>query len=129
MGKDDLFWGGGKTNLKLSSYPKGVEIDYSDNIALERRETSMNAFVIKFNARWSELLKENDSETSARLLKEWLEREGKGLLDSYEVGKDNATLWFKGIGGYSRPAPHQSAGRRIWIRTKNAAWKLWRLLF
>lgn len=98
VGEKDIFWQGGKTNIKLGVYGNGVEIIYSDNKAFSERSKTIEEFNARFNACWNALLKDYDAKTAAMKIRQWLDQEGKNLLDSYWVSPDGEqiSLNFKG---------------------------------
>ena len=102
VGEKDLFWRGGKTNIKLGIYGNGVEIIYSDNKTFSNRLTTIDEFNSRFKDEWNELLKANDAATAAIRIKQWLAREGEKVLDSYQVSPngEQISLKFKGGGTY-----------------------------
>lgn len=111
IGEKDLFWRGGKTNIKLSIYGNGVEIIYSDNKTFSNRLTTIDEFNKRFKDRWNELLETNNAATAAIKIKQWLDREGKNVLDSYQVSPngEQISLNFKGGGTYLiSPSPLNS---------------------
>lgn len=86
----------------ISVYGNGVEIIYFDNKAFSERSKSIGEFNARFSAYWNELLKDYDAGTAAIKIKQWLAREGKDLLDSYQVSPHGKqiSLNFKGGGIY-----------------------------
>ena len=102
VGKSDLLWRGGRTNIKLNAYGAGVEVIFSDGRAWDERTKKIDAFNERWQAYWKELLGSDEPPAAAAKLKAWLGREGKDLLDSYSVSAkgDKISLSFKGGGTY-----------------------------
>lgn len=98
IGQKDLFWRGGKTNIKLGVYGDGVEIIYSDNKTFSRRMTTIDEFNKRFKDEWNKLLETNVAAIATTKIKQWLDREGENILDSYQLSRngEQISLNFKG---------------------------------
>lgn len=102
VGEKDVFWQGDKTNIKLQTYGKGLEVDFADAGTMVKRFSNIDDFNSKFKTQWDELLSQYDATTAAGKIKEWIAQEGKDILDSFQVSPkgEQILLHFKGGGDW-----------------------------
>jgi len=102
VGEKDVFWQGDKTNIKLETYGEGLEVIFSDAERIAKRFSNINDFNSKFETQRDQLLNQYDATTASGKIKEWLAKEGKDVLDSFQVSPkgEQITLHFKGGGDW-----------------------------
>lgn len=96
----DYFWTGDVTNIKLQKVAEGIEIIYSDNKTVKDRFNEVDKFKNSLQDQYGKLLEENDTKTAINLLREWIDKNGGDLLDSYTISDGGAQVFltFKGAG-------------------------------